>query len=230
MIQRRHRLWKNVVSSMLNLKQEILDVIRQDETRIRPYLDQAAMRTHAFLGTSRRIPEVQRRFSRYGDNYSLPCILTQVHHRCYPDWNEVRPVPTISELHPFFECYGIDCTFFARPRTAGPYGFPVVWENDWMIEVENNCNEFAYHLRVLLDITCNHRLGIFFVESPESTMTRLASEFIEPWKSFAATRSESCDPNLQVILFPTTYESWDDYSMQSRTYTWNVRAQQFDVC
>jgi len=211
----------------MDFRTAILDVICQNEKLIAPFLDEKARRTHAFLGSVLRIPPCDRRFSEHGDGSFHPCILTQVYRQCYPHMAAACAPPQISESHPFYQLYRIDCTYFAAPRISDAVGWPVVWENDWMIEVENDPRGFAFTLRRLLDFVCNTRLGIFFVDSPDNQHVCLTEEFRVSWDAFASRYRFASDLGLQVILFPTSYSSLQTYKGESRHWIWDPTTRSF---
>ncbi len=215
---------------MIDPRHEILEIIRQDEDVLRRFLDDPrplAKRTHAFLGNkSRWIPPADRLFDRYGKKGEIPgpCILTQVFRERYRSMDSPCQSPSLSEQHPWYECCGVDCTFLRAPRKSdGRY--PIEWEFDWMIEVENNVSEFAYHLRGLLDFVCNHRLGIFFSDSPDEEIAGLNEKFRAAWRPFAAKHRFADELDLQVVFFPNKCESSETYSRDSRSYTWNAKSE-----
>lgn len=211
---------------MFDIHTAILDVIRENDKLVGEYLDSPpiqVMRNHAFLGSIRKeLPTTKWRFSQYGNNDGFhPCILTQVYRRLYPEIdNRVSPSELYS-WHPKFELYRVDCTFLAAPRVFKE-GLPIEWEYDWMVEVENNPREFAYHLRGLLDFNCRNRLAIFFVDGPDDQIGSLTDEFRSSWRPFATKNQFASELNLQVLFFPSSYNSCDTYCAQSRSYLWDT--------
>jgi hypothetical protein len=163
-------------------------------------------------------------FSRHGGNGYEARILTQVYAQTYPAMAANSPV---AEKHPFFELYRLDCAFFANPRKADKFGYPVDWEMDWLIEVENNSSEFAMHLRGLLDFIANHRLAIFFSDTPEDRITQLTPEFAKSWDSFASKYRFANELDLHVAFFPERYTSYQEYANSSRSICWDGRSKSF---
>lgn len=208
---------------MPDLRNTILDVVRDNEQAVVPFLIRGAKRTHAFLGSCGRMKE-QPIFSQHPEDSRQPCILNQVYARLYP--HVVQAVPPI-EKHPFFELSRLDCAFFTSTRKPDKAGYPVEWELDWLIEVENNLLEFTMHLRGLLDFIANHRLGIFFCDRPDDQIGRLTNEFLVSWRPFAAKYSFANDLDLQAIFFPENYTTFREYSDASRTFIWNGKEESF---
>lgn len=206
---------------MLDFRRKILDVIRDNEQLVMPFLATQAGRTHAFLGAWHRTIQ-QSVFSRHGESNCTPCILTQVYQRTYPA-SSPKPVAS-TELLPFFELYRMDCHFLA-PRTSDRKGFPVLWDYDWIIEVENNPAKFAHELRILLDLTCQHRLGIFFIDAPD--LSQRAQEFLPSWDDFVAHHPCAAGADLQVVFFPTSYSDWSQYDASSSSCVWQPGTRSF---
>lgn len=212
----------------MDFRKAILDVICQDAKLIAPFLGAPAMRTHAFLGSGRRVPPGSRKFSKHGNGGFHSCILTQVYKRYYPHMASAAAPPQISEPSPWYEFYRFDCAYFAARRISNAVGFPVVWEMAWMIEVENDPRKFAFILRALLDIVCNARLAIFFVNfSPDREQQRLTDEFRVSWDAFEARHRFASELALQVIFFPDSYSSFQTFATESRYWIWEPASRSF---
>ena len=204
----------------MDFKTEILRVIRENEQVIAPFLGIRSHRTHAFLGGSHRI--MQPVFSRRGEDSRVQCILAQVYSQCYPA--QAMATPNTNELLPFFECYRLDCVYLS-PRSYDKNGFPNIWNNEWLIEVENDLTEFAMTMRGLLDIVGMNRLGIFFADTPDLKV--LTDEFRISWDDYASHYGFAGDLNLQAIFFPESYSSWDTYAKASASYLWDASSRTF---
>jgi hypothetical protein len=114
------------------------------------------------------------------------------------------------DLAPFFEWSGYDCIFPEHARIFDRNGFPIVSTNAFVIEVENNFDEFAFTCRFLLDIVAKARVGIFFQKKPNSAhLDTMSAEFAKPWKSFGESYGDSYGTvwpaNLWVVVLPDEY-------------------------
>lgn len=212
---------------MHDLRIHILEVIRQNEQTVVPFLGTRSQRTLAFLGKKHRsIPQASRVFNKYGTDGFRPCIMTQVYERFHAH-KAIDPSAPSDHLQCVFVENWADCTYMTEPRTFDGYGYPIVWEYDWAIEVENEIQEFAMTLRVLLDFNATCRAGIFFSNSPD--MDRLTGEFVRSWDPFASRYAFASTLHLQVIFFPESFSTWQDYTSASRSYLWRAESRSFVV-
>ena len=206
----------------MDMHTAILEVIRQNGSLLHALLNAGAGRTHAFLG-SRKSLAVPPVFSRLGEYDLQPCILTQVYQRLHNC--SLQDIRGKGEPLVFFEAFRLDCTYLAGPRTFDAKKFPVSWENDWVIEVENDWPEAAMTLRSLLDVVTRHRLGIFFKNSPN--IDELSKDFRKSWETFISQYPFATGFDLQVIVFPESYSSFDEYAKSSRSCVWDSETHSF---
>jgi hypothetical protein len=215
----------------MDFKAEILKVIQDGEKEIKRFLDRnKAGRTHAFLGSCKHITRPE--FSKHGEHGRTPCILGKVYQQCGspppPDTpifkEDTPPYPIMKEYRPFYQLYRLDCVY-PTPRRCDKMGYPVVWDNEWLIEVENDPKKFCYTMRVLLDFMGQNRLGIFFADGPD--IKKLTEEFLPIWNAFSLGCPFADELNLQAIFFPESYSTWDAYASASISFTWDALDRSF---
>ncbi len=132
-------------------------------------------RTHAFNGRLGKLDSCKRKFCKHEKKNGLElCFLTQVFQRLHPE--------PLKERHPSFERYGIDCRYLDGDRTKNGR-FASGWNNELIIEIENDLKEFVWTLRVLLDIMADHRIAVFFYNSEQTiSLDALSDQFRPPWE------------------------------------------------
>jgi len=198
-----------------NVKNDLLDVIERNE-HMEDLLSNRAGRTHAFLGIKRRGVD-ERLFSRHGDDGCKPCLLTQLYKKWYPKNPEP---PTHPEYLVQYEWQGYDCMYFERPRETDKFGNPIEWETGWLIEVENDINEFSFTLRCMLDLLCRYRLGVFFAS--EFDVAGLSDRFRGVWQMFLNRFSFAKRFNVAALILPEWYTDFEQYARGAALLSWNV--------
>ena len=203
-----------------NIRDDLLELIG-DCTDQAHLLNSRSGRTHFFLGTKQRGVE-DRLFTRYGDNRSQPCILTQLYKKWYPQ-NTAHP----DEGEPlvWYESAGFDCMFIERRRKTDKFGYPKEWEVGWLIEVENEFNEFSFTLRTMLDFICEHRVAIFFASSFD--IADLTGRFQETWRLFFQQYSFAETFHLAALVLPDHYTNFEQYRSAAQLLAWNSASEEF---
>ena len=210
------------------MRKEIVEIIEKEVSE-KGLLGDFAGRTHVFTGSHKNIKTERREFSRYGENGEKrlkPSILTQVYRKLYPQNENIE----INKLV-WFENLRYDCTYLKKPQEIlSGHKFPVDWDYDCIIEVENNIKEFAFTLRTLLDVVCKKRVAIFFWDNFNVKEHEEVHKFkCKCWQPFKKRYQFIDEFELYVIIFPEKYEDAGGrtYFERSKSYKWDTQKEEF---
>lgn len=213
-------------------------------------------RTNLFLGVSGRQQtwgNGERKFSRFDkpddERKKDRCLLIQLHKKLYPELYLHRDTkPALNnglslmkdDSFVYFENMKVDCTYLAENRIrANTATYPIAWSYDWLIEVENIFEEFAYTLRSLLDINCGKRMAIFFtdyiIESrSEAFLKEISARFYQAWQLFLSSKHTrqiaELDLCLYSLIFPETFngdKGIAHYLKNTKLVKWDQKREAF---
>jgi len=206
-------------------------------------------RTNLFLGGrgKRQVWEgYDRKFTRFDEKGNLnKCFLIQLHKELYLNSHDTKNTESFltdeyslvkDESLVWFETMGFDCIYLADKRVRKSKSkYPIAWSYDWIIEVENEFEEFSFTLRGLLDINCNKRMAIFFsddfLNDDNGFLSQINIDFKPVWELYVSPRyTESIlshDPYLHALVFPDTFTDLDHYLINAKLVKWDQAGGKF---
>ncbi len=230
-----------------NLFKIFMEINNENDSLLDYYLEdhryRRTKRTNLFLGVrgrSRAWETGERKFTRFKEDDKKECLLKQLHSKLYHTIEKNPPEGFffLSEDEDenkkdlvMFEYMSYDCAYFPCYRLKRQNKkFPIAWSYDWIIEVENEFDEFAFTLRGLLDINCNNRMGIFFCDNID--LNEIKDEFKIVWniyKNDHRYRNAIVDTNLSLhaLIFPDTFRNIDDYLKDVKLIKWDKNNSDF---
>ena len=217
-----------------NPKKDLLELIKVCEPD-GEFWSARGRRTNLFLGSKPHGEE--KKYDRFRSDGLAACLISQLFEKWYlptgfkidesavEDPSQKRWRDHLGNCC-HFECLRYDCMFLEDKDLERAYGFPESWKNDWLIEVENDFHgELVMTLIGLLDVVCDDRLAIFFVDDPD--LDQMNKRFSGPWKAHVKPYPFMRDFNLQVLLFPNTFSSFAKFSERTLLVDWDAYSQQF---
>ena len=249
---------ENIIT-VVDFRNKLFDLFRElnaeDAKLFKYYLadpSKRPKRTNLFLGTVGKQAvwkNGERKFTRWpkwkDDRDKDKCLLMQLHKKLYPELytsnNDNSALPNDCSYvkdEPWelvwFENMKFDCTYLSNRRIlATTEIYPIAWSYDWIIEVENEFEEFAFTLRTLLDVNCNKRMAFFFTDDVKNDdfVDKINEMFDPAWKLYSSSEYTNFIANtdlcLHALIFPDTFEDIKHYLDNTKLVKWDSTKEEF---
>ncbi|HTQ37501.1 MAG TPA: hypothetical protein VMJ32_00645 [Pirellulales bacterium] len=107
-------------------------------------------------------------------------------------------------------------------------GFATAWNNELIIEIENDPKEFVWTLRVLLDIIADYRIAVFINNAKQATsLESLSDQFRAPWKQFMTHNPFASKFHVGIVLLPTEFKNENQFRDESQYTEWSEKSGQW---
>ncbi len=184
------------------------------------------------------------KYEENNDDQNL-CVLSRLHKKLYNylyDPTNKNENCFYNEATVYYENLHFDCTFMneykkksEKPGCKYETKYPTIWSYDWIIEVENEFEEFTFTMRSLLDVVCNSRMGIFFNDSisdegkKNSVWEEMNIRFKCAWEEFTKQfpAFDKFDFSLYALLFPNSFVDMKTFLEQAMLFQWDENCKTF---